>query len=243
MSHPSLPSVMPAPDATGRGDAARKGRPFPWLAAAAGLAVLAQVYLSLVYAPPFAGFNAPMTQRIFYYHVPAAWVAYLAFALTAGASAWHLWKRAPAADRVARASAEVGTLFALVALGTGLLWARVEFIGYSPIEDPQVISLSVVILAYLGYFALRGALDEPRRRARSAAVYGLLAFVGVPLSYLASKASIHPDFTRPEQSLDPLLGIILLFCTASATLLYAALVQARVRLARVEDHLEETEAA
>ena len=56
----------------------------PWLA---GLAVLANVPLTLVVAPEAAGFNAPMTQRIFYYHVPAAWVAYLAFAVTAFAGA------------------------------------------------------------------------------------------------------------------------------------------------------------
>lgn len=222
---------------------AASSRAIPWLPVAAGLAVLVQIGLTLAYAPPFAGFNAPMTQRIFYYHVPSAWVAYLAFALTSAASGWHLWRGGAASDRLARASAEVGTLFALVALGTGLLWAQVEFLGYSPFQDPQVISLSVLILAYLGYFALRGALDEPRRRARVAAVYGLLAFVGVPLSYLASKASIHPDFTRPEQSLDPLLALLLLSSTAAFTLLYAALVRVRVRLALVEDRLDTQEAS
>lgn len=209
--------------------------PLAW-AAVAAVAVLIPV--SLVVAPPFAGFNAPLTQRIFYYHVPSAWVAYLAFLVTAAASAWHLRARSPAADRWARASAETGALFAAVALGTGLVWARQEFLGYSPFEDPQVISLAVVILSYLGYFALRGAIDDPRRRARAAAVYGLLAFVGVPLSYLASKASIHPDFTRPEQTLDPRLWGILLFATLAFTLVYAALAQLRVRLAAVEDRLD-----
>lgn len=223
---------------------APEGRPgpgVPWLLAAALVAVLVQIPLALVVAPPFAGFNAPLTQRIFYYHVPAAWVAYLGFAATAAASAWHLYARSARADRLARASAEVGTLFAFVALGTGLVWSSQEFLGYSALEDPQVVSLAVVILSYLGYFALRSGVDDPRRRGRLAAVYGLLALVGVPLSYLASKASIHPDFTRPEQELDPLLWALLLYSTFAFTLLAAALAQLRARLAALEDHADAME--
>jgi heme exporter protein C len=221
-----------------RSDPAR--RP-PWLLLVATLAILVQIPVALVLAPPFAGFNAPLTQRIFYYHVPAAWVAYLGFGVTAAASAWHLRRKTARSDQLARASAEVGTLFAVVALGTGLLWSSQEFLGYSALEDPQVISLAVVILSYLGYFALRRGIDEPARRGRLAAVYGLLAVVGVPLSYRASKVSIHPDFTRPEQTLDPLLWALLLGSMAAFTLLFAALVQLRARLAAVEDHVETLE--
>lgn len=211
----------------------------PWLAWAALVAMLVQIPLALVVAPPAAGFNAPMTQRILYYHVPAAWAAYLAFAVTAGASLWVLARRDERADPLAVAAAEVGTLFSVIALATGLVWSRQEFVGYSPVEDPKVITLVVLILAYLAYFALRSATPDPARRRRLAAVFGLLAFLGVPLSYLASRASIHPDWTRPEQSLDPRLGWVLLASTVAFTILFAALVDARLRLARVEDALEE----
>ena len=210
-----------------------------WLIAAAVVAVFAQVALSLVVAPEAANFNAPLTQRILYWHVPAAWAAYLAFAVTAAASAWLLWREDDRADALALASAEVGTLFGAIALATGLVWSRQEFLNYSPLEDPKVVTLAVLLLTYLAYFALRGALDEPRRRRRLAAVFGLLAVLGVPLSYLASRASIHPDFTRPDESLDPRLGAILGASTLSFTLLYAALVAVRVRLARVQERLEE----
>lgn len=212
----------------------------PWLAWAAAAAMLAQLPLALLVAPEAVNFNAPLTQRILYYHVPAAWAAYLAFAVTAGASAWLLFRRDRRADALAVASAEVGTLFSVVALATGLVWARQEFLGYSPVEDPKVVTLVVLILAYLAYFALRAATPDPPRRARLAAVFGLLAFLGVPLSYLASRASIHPDWTRPEESLDPRLGWVLLASTLAFTVLYAALVEARLRLARIEAALEET---
>lgn len=210
-----------------------------WLAWAAALAVLLDVPLTLVVAPEAAGFNAPLTQRIFYYHVPAAWVAYLAFAVTAACGALVLWRREEAWDAVALASAEVGTLFSLVALGTGLVWSRQEFVGYSPFRDAKVITLVVVILAYLAYFALRASIPERGRRARVAAAYGLLALLGVPLSYLASRASIHPDFTRSDESLDPRLGLVLLASTVAFTLLYATLVDVRARLARAEAALED----
>ena len=207
-----------------------------WLIWTAVAAVILQLPLALIVAPEAENFNAPLTQRIFYYHVPAAWVAYLAFAVTAVACAIVLWKQSPRADRIAVASAEVGLVFGLIALVTGLVWATQEFFGYNAIEDPKVITLGVLLAAYLGYFALRANLDESKR-ARLSAVFGLLCVLGVPLSYLASRASIHPDFTRPEESLDWRLGVILLYSTVAFTLLYAALVTMRVRLLRLEERM------
>src|SRR5581483_5901319 len=211
----------------------------PWLAWIAGAALLVDIILTLLVAPQAANFNAPLTQRIFYYHVPAAWAAYLAFGVPAGAGLWPLRRPTAGSDALALASAEVGTLFAIVALVTGLVWSRQEFLNYDPLRDAKVISLAVTILAYLAYFALRSAVEETARRRRVAAVYGVLALIGVPLSYFASQASIHPDFARADESLDPTLGLYLLGSTVAFTLVYAALVEARYRLARVEDALEE----
>lgn len=202
-----------------------------WLAVAA---VIVQLPLALLVAPPAANFNAPLTQRILYYHVPAAWVAYLAFAVTAVASAWVLLRDDARADRLAVASAEVGTVFGAIALVTGLIWATQEFFGYSALEDPKVITLGVLLAAYLAYFALRSNLED-EKRARLSAVFGLLALIGVPLSYLASRASVHPDFAREDESLHWTLGLILLYSTIAFTLLYAALVAMRVRLLRLEE--------
>jgi len=205
------------------------------LAIAAGVAMAIQIPLAFLVAPEAEGFRAPLTQRIFYYHVPAAWAAYLAFLVTAAASAIVLWRDDARADRLAVASAEVGTLFGVIALVTGLVWATQEFLGYSAIEDPKVITLGVLLASYLAYFALRSNIEEPDKRARLSAVFGLLALLGVPLSYFASRASVHPDFTRPESSLDPRLGWVLLYSTFAFTLLYAALVALRVRLVNLEE--------
>jgi heme exporter protein C len=211
------------------------------LLAAAALAMLANAALTMAVAPTAANTPAPLTWRIFYYHVPAAWVAYLAFGVTAAASLLHLRSRGARSDAVALASAEIGLVFSSIALLTGLVWARQEFFGYSPVEDPKVISLVVVVFAYAGYLALRASIDDRRRRGRLAAVYGLLALVGVPLSYFASRVSIHPDFTRPEQSLDPRLGVYLLVSTLAFTVLYAALLALRVDLARLDARISDEE--
>src|SRR5438067_9852743 len=209
-----------------------------WLAWVAALAVLVDIPLTLVVGPQAAGFRPPLTQRIFYYHVPSAWVAYLAFFVTAAAGAIALWRDAPHPfDAIAVASAEVGLLFSLVALGTGLVWARQEFVNYSPFTDAKVITLVVLILAYVAYFALRAGIAERERRARLSAVYGVLAFLGVPLSYFASQASIHPDFRRSDESLDPSLAWYLVASLVAFTILYAALVEVRWRLARAEEEI------
>ena len=207
----------------------------------AGLLVLLVIPLTLLVAPEAAGFRAPLTQRIFYYHVPSAWAAYVAFGVTAACSALLLWRGERRWDAPAAASAEVGTLFSVVALLTGLVWSRQEFVGYSPLRDAKVVTLVVVVLAYLAYFALRANVEDRERRARMAAAYGILALLSVPLSYFASRASVHPDFTRADEGLDPALGIPLLASTVVFTVLYAALVAVRVQLARAEEALDRME--
>lgn len=205
-------------------------------------AMLLDVVLTFAVAPDAALFSARLTSRIFYYHVPSAWIAYLAFAVTAAASLWQLRRGDAKSDAVALASAEVGVLFALIAMVSGVAWSAVEFSGsYRAIQDPTVLGLGVVILSYLAYLALRSGVEERSRRRRLAAVFGVLAFIGVPLSYFAIKASVHPDFTRPEESLDPELGVILLYSTVAFTLLYAALARVRYDLARATDRIEDLE--
>lgn len=209
----------------------------------AGVAVVADVWLALWVAPEAAGFHAPLTQRIFYFHVPAAWVAYLAFLVTSASCVMLLWRRDERWDAIAASSAEIGLVLAVVALVTGLIWAGQEFIGYSPLEDPKLITLAVLILSYLAYFTLRGSVAEREKRARLSAVFGILSFIGVPLSFLASRASVHPDFTRSDSSLDWALGKYLLFSTLVFTLVYAALLQARLTLWRLEAALGERDVA
>lgn len=208
-------------------------------AIASGFGVLA---LSLLVAPQAANFSSPMTQRIFYWHVPSAWVAYLAFAVAAVASARYLATREMRHDRLAAASVEVGLVFSAIALATGLTWAEAEFTGYDAFQDAKVVSLVALLLAYAAYLTLRAGMEDPAKRARLSAVFGLVALVAVPLSYFASRVSLHPDFTREDQGLDPALGMILGACVLLFTVLYAALAWQRTRLAAIADELADLRA-
>lgn len=212
---------------------------------AAGLALPLFLLLGLALAPAVEGFRAPAASRILYLHVPAAWVAYVALAATLAASLRVLSRDDPSpgrADAYAAASAEAGTLFAAVALATGLLWARVEFVAYSPFTDPKVVTLVALVAAYAGYIALRLNLDDPARRARLAAVYAVAASPAIPASYWASRVSLHPDFTAPGSSIGPELLTPLVAATGLLTVVAAGLVLLRARLRRLELALEATRA-
>jgi heme exporter protein C len=216
------------------------------LVAGAALALPVFALLGLVAAPAIEGFRAPASSRILYVHVPAAWVGYLALAVTLAGSIRVLAGDGPPPRRVdalAAASAETGTLFGAVALATGLLWARVEFVGYSPFSDPKVVTLVALVAAYAGYLALRLNVDDPVRRARLGAVYAVAASPAIPASYLASKVSLHPDFTAPGAAIGPDLLAHLLAATLLLTLVAAGLVLLRARVLGLAADLDEARAA
>src|SRR3954462_13378175 len=94
----------------------------PWLPTLAAIAVTGSIVRAVFFTPFEARQGA--AQKIFYIHVPAAWVAFLAFLLVAVASGIYLWLRDPRLDRFAESSAEVGVIFTTVVLITGPLWAK-----------------------------------------------------------------------------------------------------------------------
>jgi heme exporter protein C len=161
------------------------------------LAVAAATFMSLtvlgafLYAPGDA-LQGP-AQRIFYIHVPAAWVGLLAFLVVFVASIAVLTTRSRRWDRLAAGSAGVGVVFTTAVLVTGSLWARPVW-GVYWSWDPRLTSFFILWLLYLSYLALRSYVQEPARRARYSAVLGILAFLDVPIVYLSVRwwRSLHP---------------------------------------------------
>ena len=109
-------------------------------------------------------------QRLMYLHVPAAWVAYLAFAVTSLSSALWLWQRtrSPVWDRIAGASAELGVMFTGLTLVIGSLWGRPVW-GVWWAWDARMTSVLILLFLYLGYMALWNAIEEPVRAAKAVA--------------------------------------------------------------------------
>ncbi|HEV8361072.1 MAG TPA: cytochrome c biogenesis protein CcsA [Candidatus Thermoplasmatota archaeon] len=222
------------------------------LAAAGVLAVLLDLAIALVVAPPAANFDAPLSQRLFYIHVPAAIAAYVGFTLTMLAGVQFLRTRDARWDRLAASSAEVGALLTTIALLTGILWSRVEFFSagttggfaFALLGDPKFVTTAALWLVFLGYLALRRGVERDEARARLSAVYGILGYVGVPLSYLSSRFSPHPDFLARGSSLAPGLGALLWGSVVLWLLVLAALVANRLSLEeRAHASQQEREAA
>jgi heme exporter protein C len=185
-------------------------------------------------------------QKILYVHATSAFVGlYLAFGLLAVASALYLWLRDDKLDRVAESSAEVGLVFTSVVLVTGPLWGKPVW-GTWWTWDARLTSTLFLWFIILGYLVLRGAVEDRAVRARYSAVLGILAVILVPFIHLSVYLfrTLHPMpiVLKPSApSMPPEMQKTFFMALASFTLLFAALLRARYRLATVRDRILELE--
>ncbi len=202
-----------------------------------GLLTLCTV-LAVPVALAMAFFYAPRdsimgdVQRIFYFHVASAWVGFAAFAVTAVCGALYLGKVAPRWDRLGRCSARLGLAFITMAVITGSLWARPTWGTYWTWEPRLTIS-AVQLFVYLAYGMLRQLVPDAGRGARLAAVYGLLAFVTVPLSWFAIRwwRTIHPQvLSGGGMAMEPAMVATLMAALAAFSLLYLTLLRLNLAL-------------
>jgi heme exporter protein C len=208
----------------------------------AGLAVL--VLLGLFVSPP--DHLQGDAVRLMYLHVPAAWVAYLAFGVTALASVLYLWPRtrARAWDTLAGASAEIGVLFTGLTLLLGSMWGRPVWNVWW-VWDARVVSTAVLFFLYLGYLALRRVPAEPAVRAKRSAIAALAAFVDVPVVHFSVVwwRTLHQQATVFNPELNPTIegtmAWALLSGVVAFTLVFLYLLERRYRLAVMEERLDE----
>ena len=166
------------------------------LAAAAAILMSLAIYMLFFYLPPMrdeAGDVLGGSFKIFFFHMPIAITAYLAFAVVFVASLLYLREKSVKWDIYARSAAEIGTLFSFLVLLTGSIWAKDAW-GWYWIWDIRLTTSLVLFLIYLAYLMLRKSLEEPEKRARFAAVFGIVGFLSVPLSFLSIRLwrSAHP---------------------------------------------------
>ncbi len=205
------------------------------LGAAAILLLAAGAYIGLFASPPDA-FQGQYV-RIMYAHVPNAWVAYVAFAITCGASILYLWKRAPAYDHVAHSATELGVLFTGLALATGSIWGRPVW-GTWWTWDARLVTTAVLFLIYTGVLLVRGLTDDPQRGARLAAVIAIIGFLDVPVIHYSVVwfRTLHQpaSITRGDIKMAPPMLAALMISLLAFTVLFAYLLSLRIQLARLE---------
>lgn len=210
----------------------------PWLSIVAGAAVLGAVIRAVCFTP--LEIRQGAAQKIFYIHVPAAWVAFLAFALVAIASGFYLWVRDERLDRFAESSAEVGLVFTTVVLITGPLWAKPIWGTYWAWWDVRLISTLFLWFIFVAYLVLRGAVETQAMRARYSAVLGILGALLIPFIHVSVYlfATMHPLPIVAKTSAPSLPGEMLttlLISLGAFTLLYVAFVNTRYRYAVERD--------
>jgi len=204
------------------------------------VAIIAALYLVFLVAPREALMGD--LQRIFYFHVASAWVGFFAFGVTLLAGIAYLRRADRASDIVGSCSAEIGVTFTVMAVITGSIWAKPTWNAWWPWQqEPRLILVTVLLLIYLAYFMLRAFLADDEQKARFAAVYGIVAFASVPLTFLSVRwwQGLHPVvFERESSGLTPQMLWVFLFCLLAFTLLYFALLEQSIRLVKLADDVE-----
>jgi heme exporter protein C len=211
------------------------------IAAVASLAVGA--VMALVWSPPEAHMGQDV--RLLYVHVPSIWTAYLALTVTLGASILFLWKQDLKWDDLASASAEIAVLLTALAIACGSIWGKLTW-GTYWVWDPRLTTTAVLLVIFTGYLLLRALTDDPWLRARQSAVIAIIGFIDIPVVHFSVLwwRSLHqpPTFLRPDlanPTMDPRMELTLVFCTTAFTVMYAALLAYRLKLARLERQHEE----
>jgi heme exporter protein C len=212
------------------------------LTAVAALVLLAAAYTALVGAPDAAGLTRDETfaQRIIYFHVPSAWLSMLAFGVTMVGSIGYLITSKRRWDSLAVSSAELGLAFTLAATASGSIWAKPAWNVWWT-WDPRLTTYTIVFLLFVAYFMLRSAMEDPARRARFAAVYGVFAFLSVPITFMSIRwwRTIHPVLLDSKNfGLSSGMRPAFFFGLFAFTLLYIVLLLHRYRLEQTKEQVE-----
>ena len=208
-----------------------------------GVLMVINLYLIFLWAPTDAILGE--VQRIFYFHVPIAWVAFLAFFVVFVSSILYLWRRTQRWDALAHSAAEIGVVFASLVLITGAIWAKPTW-GVWWTWEPRLTTSLILWLIYVAYLMLRAYAPGRSQGATYAAVLGVIGFVDVPIVYFAATwwRTVHPESVvgplAETGSLDPSMRTVLLFSLVTFTLFFAYLLRERYALRTAEDSLRRT---
>ena len=187
------------------------------------------------------------TVRLMYIHVPTAWVAYLAFIVTAITSAMYMWGKQHSLtfDRIAGASAEVGVIFMGLCLVTGSLWGRITWGTYWQ-WDPRLTTTAFLFVTYVGYLAVRDLGGSHHQRAKRSGVVALLAVLEIPLVHFSVQLwnTLHQEASVAGRGTDVEMDGLMLFTlflgVAVFTLMYVWLLLHRQRSLALDDMLDDS---
>jgi heme exporter protein C len=207
----------------------------------------------LIIATAMVFFYAPMeavmgqVQRVFYFHVAAGWVGMLGFLVAAIVGIAYLRTGDRKWDIAGVSAVEIGMVFALINIITGAIWARPIWNTWWT-WDPRLTTATIMELIYAAYLLLRQGIEDPDRRARFGAVYAIIGFLSVPLTFFSARLfrTIHPVVIGTNQpgatggfDMTPLMLQTFLFSLLTFSVIFADLLWHRIRLGRLADRVEQ----
>ncbi|MCK4901105.1 MAG: cytochrome c biogenesis protein CcsA, partial [Anaerolineales bacterium] len=185
-------------------------------------------------------------QRVFYFHVAAGWVGMLGFLVAAITGGVYLKTSRRHWDIVSLAAVEIGMVFAFINVVTGAIWARPIWNTWWT-WDPRLTTATIMLLIYAAYLMLRQGIEDPDRRARFGAVYAIVGFLSVPLTFFSARLfrTIHPVVIGSNQpgaegAFDMTTAMLqtFLFSLLVFSFIFADLLWHRVRLGKLADKVE-----
>jgi len=188
-----------------------------------------------------------LVQKVFYFHVASAWVGMLSFFVAAVAGGIYLAKGDHKWDIVGLSSVEIGLAFTFIAVVTGSIWARPIWNTWWT-WDPRLTTTTIMLLIYAAYLMLRSGMEDPDRRARFGAVYAIIGFLSVPLTFFSARLfrTIHPVVIGTNQpgsqggfDMTGDMRLVFFFSLFTFTLIFVDLLWHRVRLGRLQDKVEQ----
>jgi heme exporter protein C len=207
----------------------------------------------LIAATAMVFFYAPLervmgaVQKVFYFHVSAGWVGMLSFLVAAVAGVIYLIRKDQRWDLVGVSAVEIGIAFTLINVITGAIWARPIWNTWWT-WDPRLTTATIMELVYFAYLMLRAGIEEPERRARFGAIYAIVGFLSVPLTFFSIRLTrtIHPvviGSSDPEAigtfDMTPKMLQTFMFSLLTFTFMFGSLLWHRIRLGKLSQRVEQ----
>jgi len=209
------------------------------------LLLLAATGMVFFYAPLEAVMGA--VQKVFYFHVAAGWVGMIGFLVALVAGIAHLKTKDMKWDIAGVAGVEIGMVFMLINIITGSIWARPIWNTWWT-WDPRLTTATIMELVYAAYLMLRQGIEEPEKRARFGAIYAIIGFISVPLTFLSIRIfrTIHPVVigggdpgAEGSFSMTPKMMQTFMFSLVVFSVLAVDLIWHRIRLGKLSEKVEQ----
>ncbi len=211
----------------------------PALFIGAGAFLIIGVLLAFWYSPIDAS-SMGFSQKILYYHAPISMAALVSFGVAFVAAVMYLRSQDLKWDRLGFVSVRVGLVFSVLVMATGMIWGKAAWDTWWAWE-PRLTTFLLVCFLYAAYWVLRSVVDEEQRRATYAAVFAIIAFIDVPITFFATRflpEGLHPVVIGPGGGgMSGSMAVSFAICMVGMTLLMAALIRRDLAIEELKDRV------